>query len=313
MSTSLLALALAFLPARAVADATLTGSWALDRIDQTNLPLDSTYTPSGDGAGVNVYVVDGGILNEHEEFGGRVETGPDFSSEVPFRSCPGRIPSHGTHTAGLVASRWHGVAPSAHLIDVRVLDCKGKTTKERMEEALRWIAKNAVRPAVVNMSVGSPSKNDAIDDAVRELVVGAGIPLVVSAGNEGTDACQHYPSNVTEAIVVGATSDHDVLAPFSNVGSCIDVLAPGWGVLSTLALRSNATGPFYGTSEASPLVAGAVALYLQRHPEATPVEIENALKATATQGVIKDPDTHTTDLASTPNLLLNVRALLARP
>jgi subtilisin family serine protease len=307
---SLVALCTAFsisVSVESYADAPI--SWALDRIDQVALPLDGRFSvpPENSGDGVTVYVVDGGVLSEHVDFGGRVTTGPDFSGDVPFRECE-RIPSHGTHTAGLVGSQTYGVAKKVSIVDVRVLDCQGNTSKQRMAQALHWIQANAVRPAVVSMSVGSANRDDAIDEPVRSLI-SSGIPLVLSAGNEDKDACHHYPTNIREAIVVGATSEHDVLAPFSNYGKCVDILAPGWQILSTMAKRANSSGPFYGTSQAAPLVAGAAALYLQNHPEARPAQVEDALKSSATADKIRLSSSlpWRTD---TPNLLLNVSQLL---
>jgi subtilisin family serine protease len=275
------------------------------------LPLDGRFNLPGNrqGAGVTIYVVDGGVLTEHVDFGGRATAGPDFSGAVPFRSCSQRIPSHGTHTAGLAASRTYGVAKQAKVVDVRVLGCDGKTTRERMEDALRWVAANAVKPAVVSMSVGSSDPKDEVDEAAQALI-DAGIPLILSAGNEEIDACRHYPSNVRDAIVVGASSSHDVLAPFSNTGPCVDVVAPGWEVVSTYARRNDASGAFYGTSQAAPLVAGAAALFLERYPNATPSEVEDAIVGTATEGVLKSANRDAALPGGTPNRLLNVRRLL---
>ena len=93
-------------------------TWGLDRIDQRDLPLSSSYTYDNDGTGVTAYIIDTGILFGHVEFGGRATTGYDaVTSGGTAADCNG----HGTHVAGTVAGTTYGVAKQAALVAVRVL------------------------------------------------------------------------------------------------------------------------------------------------------------------------------------------------
>jgi subtilisin family serine protease len=97
-------------------------TWGLDRIDQRNLPLSTSYTYTATGTGVRAYIVDTGILPTHTEFGARASTGYDaITPTAPQADCNG----HGTHVAGTIGGSIYGVAKGATLIGVRVLDCSG--------------------------------------------------------------------------------------------------------------------------------------------------------------------------------------------
>jgi subtilisin family serine protease len=111
--------------ARVQATTTQSGAtWGIDRIDQRALPLSGTYEYTPTGAGVNVYIVDTGILLNHTQFGGRAVSGYDAVDGGSADDCNG----HGTHVAGTVGGSTYGVAKSAKLFAVRVLDCAGSGT-----------------------------------------------------------------------------------------------------------------------------------------------------------------------------------------
>src|SRR5437762_7935791 len=96
-----------------------TVSFALDRIDQRDLPLDHTYRHTGSGRGVTVYVFDGGVSMDHPELAGRVRRG--FSA---FPDDPAICNPHGTAVAGAIAGRSLGVAPEAEVVDVKMVQCE---------------------------------------------------------------------------------------------------------------------------------------------------------------------------------------------
>ncbi len=273
-------------------------SWGLDRVDQRGLPLNSEYTYSTAGAGVNVYILDSGIRTTHTEFGGRasgVFTAIDDGNGTD--DCFG----HGTHVAGIVGGARFGVAKAVNLYAVRVLDCTGNGTWSTVIAGLDWVAKNHVSPAVANLSLGTDFYQ-AANDAVANTVA-SGVTVVVSAGNAMADACNYSPASAPAAITVGAANWNDYQSAFSNFGSCLDLYAPGEGITSSWYRSDTATAMLSGTSMAAPHVAGAAALFLGSNPSATPANVAAAVVAGATSGAL-------TKLARTsPNLLLYTGSL----
>jgi subtilisin family serine protease len=164
-------------------------------------------------------------------------------------------------------STW-GVAKSVNLVPVRVLDCTGSGTLSGVIAGIDWVAGSTLRPAVANMSLGS-----AKSSTVNAAVAGAynkGVTMVVAAGNSNADACNYSPSSEPTAITVGATTNTDARASYSNYGSCLDFFAPGTNITSAWYTGTTATNTISGTSMASPHVAGVVALALQANPHFQP-------------------------------------------
>jgi hypothetical protein len=271
----------------AIVHTTLTENnppWGLDRIGQRNLPGNGVYSSTPTGQGVNVYIVDTGILPTHVEFGGRATA--DFDDVDDGKNgidCHG----HGTHVAGIVAGQTSGVAKAARVHGVRVLGCDGTGFVSDIMAGLEWVAANAVRPAVVNMSLGGGASEE--EDTVLRAVIQSGIPVVVAAGNDSMYAEDTSPARVSEAITVGASDEEDNRSIFSNFGRVVDVFAPGSNIISAWFTTTTATASLSGTSMAAPHVAGVAALYLQGNPTATPDQVEAAIVSTATRGKIKDP------------------------
>jgi subtilisin family serine protease len=257
-------------------------SWGLDRIDQRSQNPDTKYIDTFNGSGVNVFVIDTGINPYHAEFQGRASIGADFVGDGQNGfDCNG----HGTHVAGTVAGITTGVAKNARVIGVRVLGCNGSGTASGLLSGIDWVIRNRTIPAVANMSLGFGGINPVVDTAVRNLVA-SGVTTVVAAGNYGQDASNYTPARVTEAITVGATNIQDVRADFSNVGSVVDIFAPGNDIKS--AWYNGGYVNLSGTSMASPHVAGAAAQVLQLFPNASPSDVEQYLKNYATKNVIGD-------------------------
>lgn len=258
-----------------------TPSWGQDRVDQRNLPLDSSYTYGASGSGVDVYVVDTGILTTHPDFGGRAVSGTDtVDNDGDANDCNG----HGTHVSGTIGGTSYGLAKAARLIGVRVLDCNGSGATSGVIAGLDWIVANHQqgRPAAANMSLGGGAST-ALDAAV-DRVIADGVTMAVAAGNENTDACTKSPARVPNALTVAASDRNDARASFSNRGTCVDLFAPG--VAITSAWLDNGTNTISGTSMATPHVAGAAALYLQSHPTASPSAVSSAILGATTKGKI---------------------------
>jgi subtilisin family serine protease len=250
--------------------------WGLDRIDEQALPVNSGYTYPSTASSVHAYVIDTGIRASHSEFQGRVTSGPDYvEDDNNADDCNG----HGTHVAGTIGGLASGVAKGVNLHSVRVLDCDGYGNSADVAAAVDWVTANAIKPAVVNMSLGGSTLDpgsSAVSTAVAASIA-AGITYTVAAGNDADNACFYSPAVVGQAITVGATDDIDYIASFSNVGGCVDIFAPGVDILS--ANISGGLTRKSGTSMASPHVAGAAALLLAANPTWTPAQVADKLNA----------------------------------
>ncbi len=271
-------------------------TWGLDRVDQRNLPLSTTYTYNNTGAGVNAYVIDTGIRTTHADFGGRASAAFDaFGGNG--QDCNG----HGTHVAGTVGGAAYGVAKGVTLRGVRVLDCNGSGATSGVIAGVDWVTANHVKPAVANMSLGGGAST-ALDTAVRNSII-AGVTYSLAAGNGNflgiaQDACRTSPARVAEAITVSATDKTDKKASFANYGTCLDIFAPGVGITSAWSTSDTATNTISGTSMAAPHVAGVAALYLQTNAAAAPQQVRDALVNNATLNKVTSPG------SNSPNRLL---------
>ena len=246
-------------------------SWALDRLDQTSLPLDQHYQPTGTGDGVDVYVMDSGIKYDHDEFEGRAFFG-GFDM-VPFEAKPGNgsdCHGHGTHVASLVGGVKYGVAKRVTLYSIRVLNCDNQGFTSHLLSALDFVARRISqtrRPSVINLSLAS-IQFDAID-IMMETLYNKGIPVVVAAGNGLVNACTYSPASSRHVLTVAGTTIDDtpwLRKPATNLGKCVNIFAPADYVLGASHQCVNCCKTRSGTSMASGLVTGVLALYLEREP-----------------------------------------------
>ena len=273
---------------------TQTGAtWGLDRIDQRNLPLNSTYTYPNTASNVRAYIIDTGIRTTHSDFGGRATWGTN-TVDTNNTDCNG----HGTHVAGTVGGTKYGVAKSVRLVAVKVLNCSGSGTTAGVISGVNWVTSNAVKPAVANMSLGGGAST-TLDNAVANSI-NSGITYALAAGNSSANACNSSPARVASAITVGATTSTDARASYSNYGSCVDIFAPGSSITSAWRTSDTATNSISGTSMASPHVAGAAALVLSANTSYTPAQVASYLTSNATTGKVTSPG------SGSPNRLLFV-------
>jgi subtilisin family serine protease len=266
------------------ADAT----WGIDRVDQHALPLSTTYSYTNTGLGVTAYIIDTGIRFSHSEFGGRAVSGFDAVDGGSADDCNG----HGTHVSGTVGGATYGVAKQVTLVGVRVLSCLGFGSNAKVIAGIDWVTGDHApgAPAVANMSLGSTSTSDALDDAVRNSIAD-GVSYVLAAGNGNLlgipqDACTTSPARVAEAMTVSATNKNDKKPFWANYGDCVDWFAPGVGITSAWKQSDDATNTLSGTSMSAPHTTGVAALYLQSNPAATPAQVRDALYAKTTKDVV---------------------------
>ena len=259
-------------------------------------------TASSNGAGIGVAILDTGVDLAHADLAGTVDAFSAFGS-----SCADDE-GHGTHVAGTVAGRNNtvgvvGVAPSAGLYCVKVLDGNGDGSDATIMAGLDWVLDwhAAVTPniRVVNMSLGRPGNVDD-NEALRDLIVAleaAGVAVVVSAGNDASvEASQMIPAGYPEVISVASTTAvagtnacrrlaspiaADTASFFTTDGASVTVSAPGEEsesvnkscLISSLGILSlnlgGGTTRMSGTSMAAPHVAGILARYFQLHPSSS--------------------------------------------
>ncbi len=254
-------------------------------------------------------------------------------------SCIGSDPNawqddngHGTHVAGISAAKDNdtgvvGVAPGARLWAVKVLDSRGGGAFSDVICGLDWVAANAKTIDVANLSLSGAGQAQGCADSPLHTavcsVVNAGVPVVVAAGNQGTDASARVPANYPEVITVSGITDSDgqpgglgpkpcygdhddVFLSFSNYGSAVDIAAPGGCIVSYNP--SGGLESASGTSEASPHVAGAIANFVAdstagQGSRPSPDASRNWLLTQASRpqgvdGVTGDPDTGSSQAAA---------------
>lgn len=294
--------------------------WGLDRIDQANDMLDERYIYASTGKGMTVYVLDTGINTNHPEFEGRASNGPSFVDSSKDDECSSRSLFHGTSVAGIIGSRTFGVAKEVNLVGLRVMKCtkvvdnklnvqyKPKTTISSVTKAINWITDNGIPNSVVNMSFGGtmPLCIDCFPDAkaIKKAIALKNIFFVAAAGNHKEDACTQTPANISGVFNVGASSYNEFNAVTDDIwnrptdekvgsgrGKCIDLFAPGAGVLS---IGENSPQLFDGTSLSAAYVSGVAIRHRQKRSVG---DTGLVMKFYATKNALANSD-------NSPNLLL---------
>jgi serine protease AprX len=267
------------------------------------------------GAGVTVAVLDSGV-NPDIDLSGRILTSVNFADTLTTPD-PG---GHGSHVAGIIAGdgtqsagQYMGIAPQANLVDVRVLDAQGNGSASSVIAGLQWTVSHASQYGirVINLSLGATASTDYEHDpiaAATEIAWLRGLVVVTSAGNTG--AAIDTPGIDPHVLTVGALDDQGTVSPRDDTlpswtawGTPTastpkpDIVAPGRRIVSIRAPGSTldvlhpdrmvtaSNGATYfrlsGTSMATGVVSGVVALLLQAHPQLNPNDVKSILTLTA--------------------------------
>ncbi|UCF64139.1 MAG: S8 family serine peptidase [bacterium] len=183
----------------------------------------------------------------------------------PMDDYPG---GHGTPVAGIINAATHnvlgiaGTAPGIRVMALRAGTASGYLEEDDVAEAIIYAVQNGCR--IINMSFGDLAYSHLLKEAV-DYGTSQGVIFVASAGNSGNQVLQ-FPAGYDNTLAVGATDSNTQLAPFSNYGSKLDLVAPGQDILSTGT--QNYYGNYSGTSFAAPMVCGVLGLLWSQQPSA---------------------------------------------
>ena len=255
-----------------------------------------------------------GINYDHSEFNGNraLYTGYDpvdnrYGSDQSGRDCHG----HGTHVASLACGKLYGVAKKANCYSVRVLNNWGRAPWSIVIDGLNSaatyiISKNPRRPAIISMSFRGPNAHSV--NTVSSNIISKGIPIVAAAGNKKDDACNYSPACVPEVITVAGSTKGDGVYHHTSGGSCVDLFAPAFKVMGADYICNECKKTLSGTSMATALVSGAIALYLQEQPLLTPSQIKQNLTEDCLKNVLKFHGLNYWIKNTSPNCLLHINS-----
>jgi len=266
------------------------------------------------GKGVTVAVIDTGIDAKHMSLDDMDDNPLTNDSKVigwydviNNRLTPYDDNGHGSHCSGIIAGtgapskKYVGVAPGAKLVGVKVLSSAGSGSNTGVIQGVEWVIdnKNKYNISVISMSLGSQAipfitnNGRSAESRLLDTAMDKGITVVVAAGNAGP----RYetigpPGDAEKVITVGSVRDNHILSTYSSRGPVgipghmyvkPDVCAPGENVISVKANSLNDYTSASGTSMATPMTAGTVALILHAKPSLTPTEVKNYLTKNAGQ------------------------------
>lgn len=210
------------------------------------------------GSGIRVAVLDTGVVQNHNDLS--VAGNENFSDSS---SAYDLAAGHGTHCAGIIAARANGslgtgVAPNATLYNVKVLNDSGSGEDSGIIQGMNYAISLGVD--VISMSLGGYGYSTAYKTSLNNAYE-QGTVVVIAAGNDGGKE-YNYPGSYDHVICVAATDKNNARADFSNYSNKVDVSAPGVDIWSVGISSSTAYAKMSGTSMATPVVAGEIAVIL---------------------------------------------------
>jgi len=235
------------------------------------------------GAGIIVAVLDTGIALQHPELAGAIVVpGADFAGgDGTAAAQPNGVDDdgdgdvdesvhHGTFVAGLIRL----VAPDARILPIRVLEADGKGTAFGVAKGILHAMRNGAD--VINLSLAMGLESRAVEIAIEDAR-DRGVVVVAAAGNRGS-ACVDFPADLGETIAVASVDGNFIKTIFSSFGTQVDLSAPALDLLSTFG--DDEFAQWSGTSFATPLVSGGVALLLEKYPGLTVDDVRDVIQTT---------------------------------
>jgi Subtilase family len=272
-----------------------------------------------DSAEVTVAICDTGVDESHPDLAGVVAS---YDHEGATAT---DIVGHGTHVSGIVAARTDDAAGVVGVARCRVAMWKVFPDEpmvgnfyvdgSRFLRALNAVATSGAKVLkVLNLSLGGTQSSQA-EQLLFDRLERAGVTVVAAMGNEHDHGNPvEYPAAYEHVLAVGAVAETNRRSPFSNTGAHIGLAAPGSNVLSTLPTEPSSFRPdtryasWSGTSMATPHVAAAAALVAARHPDWTPTDTKEHLRARAAKVADMGGKSFTQDFGAG---LLDIAAVLA--
>lgn len=278
-------------------DPNFSAQWGLTKIQA---PASWDITPGNNNS--VVAVVDTGVDSNHEDLLNKTVSGYDFvhvNDWSPYYGCyinsqedyqtrdsqPTDFHGHGTHVAGIAAANTNnskgvaGTCPDCKIMPVRVafaIQCDsvvyGVFETDDLADGIIYAANNDAD--IISMSLGT--QHSSLLQSAINYALNKGKVLVAAAGNSNTSSTTYsYPAAYPNVLAVGATTNTDSRASFSNYGSWVDLAAPGQNILSTTPQNTYSFAS--GTSMSAPFVSGLAGLILALKPEFSAAQISQAL------------------------------------
>ncbi len=229
-------------------------------------------------AAVTIAVLDTGVDLTHPDLAGKIVAGYDF---VNNDALPQDDNGHGTHVAGIAAAAGNngagiaGVSWGARIMPVKVLNASANGSFANVAAGVVWATDHGAN--IINLSLGGSSDSVIFHDAI-DYAYAHGVMLIAASGNSGNNFVL-YPARYANVMAVGATDSNNALAPFSNYGAEIDVVAPGVDIFSAW-LGGNYQNDS-GTSMSAPFVSGLAAILRGIPGSGSPANLAWAIKSTA--------------------------------
>lgn len=274
-------------------DPRFSSQWGLNNTRSSGADIDApeAWDLRNNAGSRIIAIIDSGLRTTHEDIRSNLWSNPSESLDGVDNDRNGIIDDinglnavsnngnvtdndgHGTHVAGIAGAQGNnglgisGVAWDVQIMPIKFLESGSGSTSDAIQAIDYAISKGA---DVINASWGGPGQSAGLAQAISRAR-SAGIPFIAAAGNESAnnDTTSSFPANFTfdNIVSVGSSTSSDTRSSFSNFGSTsVDVFAPGDGIVSTWNTSDGAYQSLSGTSMATPMVTGMIALIAAQFP-----------------------------------------------